>query len=48
MKRLVLLAMTATLLAACSSSGSLRNTKPTAAYAGPGSVGDIASCISGA
>ncbi len=48
MKRYVLLAMTATLLAACSSTGSLRNSKPTASYAGAGSVGDIASCISGA
>ncbi|RDI99009.1 hypothetical protein DVT68_10980 [Dyella solisilvae] len=40
--------MVATLMAGCSSVGSLRNSKPTAAYEGSGSVGDIASCISGA
>ena len=29
-------------------SGSLRNSKPTASYAGPGSAADIASCVSNA
>jgi uncharacterized protein YceK len=48
MKRHVVLALTVTLLAGCASSGSLRNSKPTASYAGPGSAADIASCISGA
>jgi len=47
MKRYVVLAIAATLLAGCSSAGGLRNSKPTASYAGPGSAGDIASCISG-
>jgi uncharacterized protein YceK len=47
MKRYVALAVLATLMAGCSSVGSLRNSKPTASYAGSGSVGDIASCISG-
>lgn len=48
MKRYVVLALTVTLLAGCASAGSLRNSKPTASYAGPGSAADIASCISGA
>ncbi|WP_430391903.1 hypothetical protein [Dyella sp. 20L07] len=48
MKRYVAFATLVTLLAGCSSAGSLRNSKPTASYAGSGSVGDIASCISGA
>jgi hypothetical protein len=48
MKRYVVPALAMTLLAACSSAGSLRNSKPTASYAGAGSVADIASCISGA
>jgi len=47
MKRYVAMAAAATLLTACSSAGSLRNSKPTASYAGAGSAGDIASCISG-
>lgn len=48
MKPYVLLALTATLLAGCASSGSLRNTKPTASYSGPGSAENIATCVSGA
>ena len=48
MKRYVALATLVTLLAGCSSAGSLRNSKPTAAYEGRGSVGDIASCVSDA
>lgn len=48
MKRHVALAVAVTLLAGCASAGSLRNSKPTASYAGAGSVADIASCISGA
>ena len=48
MKRYVVLAMTASLLAGCAASGSLRNSKPTASYAGPGSAADIASCVSNA
>lgn len=47
MKRHVALALAVTLLAGCASAGSLRNSKPTASYAGYGSVADIASCISG-
>jgi uncharacterized protein YceK len=46
MKRYVVTAMAMALLAGCSSAGSLRNSKPTASYAGPGSAADIASCIS--
>jgi dolichyl-phosphate-mannose--protein O-mannosyl transferase len=46
MKRVAVLAVFATLLASCSTAGSLRNGKPTAAYQGSGSVQDIASCIS--
>ncbi|QNK03340.1 lipoprotein [Dyella telluris] len=48
MKRYVVPALAMTLLAACSSAGSLRNSKPTASYAGAGSAGDIASCVSNA
>ncbi|WP_109124308.1 hypothetical protein [Dyella sp. C11] len=48
MKQFVALALTATLLTGCAASGSLRNTKPTASYAGEGSVADIASCVSDA
>jgi hypothetical protein len=47
MKRHAILAAAA-LLAGCSSTGNLRNTKPTAIYEGRGSVADIASCVSGA
>ena len=48
MKRTVVLALAVTLLAGCARSGSLRNTKPTASYAGAGSTADIASCVSNA
>lgn len=48
MKRYVALATMVTLLAGCASAGSLRNSKPTAAYAGRGSVSDIASCVADA
>ena len=48
MKPYVALAALMTLLAGCSSAGSLRNSKPTAVYEGRGSVGDIASCITNA
>jgi uncharacterized protein YceK len=48
MKRYVVLAAMVALLAGCASSGSLRNSKPTASYRGEGSAGDIASCISDA
>jgi hypothetical protein len=48
MKKYVVLALAATLLAGCSSTGSLRNAKPTASYAGRGSTADIASCVSDA
>jgi uncharacterized protein YceK len=48
MKRYVVLAFAVTLLAGCSSAGSLRNSKPTASYAGEGSAADIASCVSDA
>lgn len=46
MKHYVALAVLATLLSGCASSGSLRNSKPTAAYEGRGSVANIASCVS--
>jgi hypothetical protein len=48
MKRYVALATLVTLMTACSSVSGLRNSKPTAQYAGSGSVADVASCISGA
>lgn len=48
MKRTVVLAMAVTLLAGCASAGSLRNSKPTASYAGAGSAADIASCVANA
>ena len=48
MKRYVAFAMLATLLAGCTSTTNLRSSKPTAAYAGSGNVGDIASCVAGA
>ncbi|WP_114240188.1 hypothetical protein [Dyella sp. C9] len=48
MKRYVALATLVTLMAGCSSQGSLRNSKPTAVYEGRGAVADIATCISGA
>jgi len=48
MKRYMALAMAITLLGGCASAGSLRNSKPTASYAGAGSAADIASCISNA
>ena len=41
-------AVTATLLAGCSSVGSLRNSTPTAVYKGDGAVGDVASCVTDA
>jgi hypothetical protein len=48
MKPYVALAVLATLLTGCSAEGSLRNTKPTAAYEGRGSVANTAACVEAA
>lgn len=48
MKRYLGCVMIMTLLAGCSSAGTLRNGTPTAVYAGDATAEDVLSCISGA